>query len=195
MGDVLADLIVRFADDWTVRRINRFEIEREQAAQRSHVLAEIAGVIGNDGSARAQNYIPRKERLLFDQIIAQMVGRVTRGVDGSQGDPVALDYGAIVNRDNLGSGSHVVLWPRLLKHREVAKLFDHLLDATDVIDVSVGQDNSIESVRVAQLVEASGEEFAIDRDSLSGVEQEGPLAAPDDIGVGARTREGTRIFA
>src|SRR5256886_13297573 len=90
MRDVLGDPSLGIVDDGAVGRINAAQLERLQATQRRHVVEQVAVVRGNDGRRATQHDVTGEERLLLGQVVAQMIGGVTRRVDGHERDAVTL---------------------------------------------------------------------------------------------------------
>src|SRR5262249_5689892 len=115
-----------------------------------------------------------------------MIGSVTRRMDRAEGYPLALHDRAVANSGQPIARGAIVPLPRHLEHFDFSQAFPHLLHAADVIDMGVGQHDSIQSRGTAKLFERSDQKLAPNRDSLPGVEQNRMLARSDQIGVGSR---------
>ena len=88
----------------------------------------------------------------------------------------------------------VVLWPGALADLGVSVAIEHALDSADVIRVSVGHDDFLKPLaprRFHRLFE-DGEIFIA---SISRVDQNALGTGSDEIGVGARAREGAGVLA
>src|SRR5208282_667101 len=170
MSNVFADLFFRIADNRAVGRINRLEIEREQPPERIHVLAQVARIVRNDGSTCAQHNVPREQCALFFEIVAQVIGRVARSKYRAQSGAFGVNDGVVADRGN-GAGGSVVTLPRHLQYFHLAESLGDLLDASQVVDVRMRQDNSFELAAGGEFLERGFEQVGVNRDALASVEQ------------------------
>src|SRR5271166_5245014 len=143
MRDVLADFFLGLANYRPMRRIDGLKIELKKPLERIHVLAEVAGVIGNHRGAGAENHVAGEKRLLFFKVIAKMIGRVAGSVNRAQRDTVGANNRVVPDFLDGSARGCIMSGPRHLEHLTLAVLLAHLFHTADVIDMRMGEHDPI----------------------------------------------------
>ena len=184
MRDVLGDPSLGIVDDGAVGRINSAQLERLQATQRRHVVEQVAVVRGNDGRRATQHDVTGEERLLFGQVVAQMIGGVTRRVDGHERDAVTVHVLTVAQVvDPVGQAGVAM---DHLRDAQAAEALAQVRDAADVIAVAV-REHDAGGLAPAPLAQIAVEIGDVLGKTDAGVDQDG-ISAADQIRVRPRPR-------
>src|SRR3989304_2817998 len=73
-----------------VSGVDPMDVEVEETPERGQVVAEVPVVGGDDSRRPAQDHVAREERLLLDEVEAEVVGGVAGRVDGGERGTVAV---------------------------------------------------------------------------------------------------------
>src|SRR5579862_3583251 len=97
----------------------------------------------------------------------------------AQRDAIGSHHRIMANLVDCTTGCGIMLWPRHLQHLMLAILLAHLLHTADVIDMRVGQHNSIDVVGMEEFLERASEQIDPNRNALPRIEKERTAAGTD----------------
>ena len=187
--EILGDLRGAVLDDGAVGGIDPPHVHLLEPPQRVEIIEQVAVVRGDHRRRAAEDHVAREERLLLDEVVAEVIGGVTRRVDRHQRRAVAVD--GLAGAQVIDRLRQVRILVAHLRHAQPLEARPQRADAAEVVAMAVGQDDA-RRLRPAALAEVVLEQRDVIGHAGAGVDED-RIAAADEVGVGARTRHHPRI--
>ena len=166
------------------------DAERLHAAERRHVVGEVAVLVGDHAGGAVQDQVAAEERALFLEVIAEVVGGVPRRVDGDERHAVALHHLSVSEIG--GALGQIGVLVDHLRDGQPGEALAQVRHAAQVVAVPVGQDHA-RGLAPAALAEIAPRSTPMYPATPAPVSIRIGIAPPDQVGVGAGARHHARV--